>query len=146
MFTTKKAVFCTMFVILLLSTTIYSQEVGQIFDKNEADQLYGIVLEKMVINADELKDILQSVNDKVMFLLEKKQITILGDNRSLLYCNSNFIETNQLFHMFSKSKVIELLYKGNEQTVILENRKEVFSITVGNYTLETSFPCPPFCE
>ena len=114
--------------------------------KNEADQLYGIVLDKMVINADKLEEILLSVNDKVMFRLENNKLTILGDNRSLLYCSSNFIESNQLFHMYSKSKVLELIYKGNEQTVTLENRKEVFSITVGNYTLETSWPCPPYCS
>ncbi len=49
----------------------------------------------------------------------------MGDKRKLLYCNDKFIESNQVFHMYSISKVIELLYKGNSQTVTLENRKEV---------------------
>ncbi len=143
MFTTKKLVFI---VSLLLSFAIYSQEAGKIFDRNEADQLFGQVLGKKIISADELELLLLSTDDKVMFRLENDQYTILGDSRNLLYCSDKFVESNQVFHMYSKGKVLELLYKGGEQTVALENRKEVFSITVGNYTLEMAWPCPPYCS
>lgn len=145
MFTNKKIAIMVILFISFLSSINYSQEIGQIFDSKEADELFGPVLEKMSINADELKSILSSTDNKIMFRLENNEYTILGDNRKLLYCSDNFVEQNQVFHLYSKSKVIELLNKGNKQTVILENRQNVFSITVGNYTLEKGAPCPPNC-
>ncbi len=146
MFTSKKLIILFILLLSALSSTIYSQEVGEIFGRKEADDLFGPVLESRTITADELKVYIVSANDKVMFRLEKNQISILGNSRKLLYSSSNFIESNQVFHMYSKSKVLELLYSGNSQTVTLENRKDVFSITVGDYTLERSFPCPPNCD
>lgn len=145
MFTNKKIAIMVILFISFLSSINYSQEIGQIFDSKEADELFGPVLEKMSINADELKSILSSTDNKIMFGLENNEYTILGDNRKLLYCSDNFVEQNQVFHLYSKSKVLELLNKGNKQTVILENRQNVFSITVGNYTLEKGAPCPPNC-
>ncbi|NCO31439.1 hypothetical protein GW891_01055 [bacterium] len=143
--TTKKLFF--IFALLsLISTSIYSQEIGKIFNKIEADELYGPVLESRTITSEKLKSIIIYSTDKVMFRLENNQISILGDTRNLLYSNSKFIVTNQLFHMYSKSKVIELLNIGKSEIVVLENRKEVFSITVGDYTLEMSNPCPPNCD
>ena len=146
MFTNKKIAIMVLLLISFLSSSIYSQEVGQIFESKEADQLFGPVLEKRSINANELRTLLLSTEDKVMFRLENNSYTILGDSRKLLYCSDNFIESNQVFHLYSKSKVLELLNKGSEQTVILENRENVFSITAGHHTLEMSWPCPPSCE
>jgi len=145
MFSTKKLFLMVLLFVSFLSSITYSQEIGQIFDSKEADELFGPVLEKMSINADELRAILSSTDNKIMFRLENNSYTILGDNRKLLYCTDNFIDSNQVFHLYSKSKVLELLNKGSEQTVILENRRNVFSITVGNYTLEKGAPCPPNC-
>lgn len=143
--TTKKLFF--IFALLsLISTSIYSQEIGKIFNKIEADELYGPVLESRTITSEKLKSIIIYSTDKVMFRLENNQISILGDTRNLLYSNSKFIVSNQVFHMYSKSKVLELLNIGKSLIVTLENRKNVFSITVGDYTLEMSNPCPPFCD
>jgi len=146
MFTAKKSIFIVVLFASLFSSTVFSQEVGKIFDRNEADKLYGPVLEKVVINVDELKTLLLSTSDKVMFRLENNKYTILGDRRNLLYYSDKFVESNQVFHMYSKSKVLELIKKGNEKTIALEKRKGVFSISAGNYTLEAALPCPPFCD
>jgi len=142
----KKFALLFLLLLSLTSTAIYSQEVGQIFDKKEADVLYGPVLESRTISTDKFEAIIIFADDKVMFRLENDQISILGDTRNLLYSNSKFIVSNQVFHMYSKSKVLELLNIGKSLIVTLENRKNVFSITVGDYTLEMSNPCPPFCD
>lgn len=146
MFFSKKFTLLFVLSFSLCSSLIFSQEVGKIFDKEEANGLYGPVLESRIMNVDEFKALINLTTDKVMFRLENNQISILGDTRNLLYSNSKFIVTNQLFHMYSKSKVIELLNIGKSEIVVLENRKEVFSITVGDYTLEMSNPCPPNCD
>ena len=146
MFDSKKLILAILLFNSLLSTMILSQEVGKIFDKNEADELYGPVIEKKVISAVDLELLLLSTNDKIMFRLENNIHTILGDERKLLYCSDKFVESKQIFYMYSKTKVIELHIGGSVESVTLAQRKDVFSITAGNYTLEDSMPCPPYCN
>ncbi|MBK7980263.1 MAG: hypothetical protein IPK06_09775 [Ignavibacteriae bacterium] len=81
-----------------------------------------------------------------MFKLENDKLTVLGDQRKVISPNTIAIESSEVFHMYSKSKVIEILIKGGNTQTYFENRKNVFSITNGNYTLEYSTPCPPYCN
>jgi len=132
-------------IFFLILSSIFAQEVGQIFDKTEADNLFGEVLEHKEMSSNQLTQILQGTDDNAMFLLGNNQITILGDDRDLLYSTTSFTDENQVFHLYSKSKVLALIQKGGENTLRFENRNDVFTITNGAYTLEYAINCPPDC-
>lgn len=140
----KKISFFYIIFILSLSS-IYSQEIGKIFTASEANSLFGKVNESTIVSNSVLNEWLNSTNDKVMFKLDKDNLIVLSDHRDLIYSNLSYTESNEVFHMYSKSKVLELLKNGGEANSYFENRSNVFSITNGNYTLEKSTPCPPYC-
>jgi len=139
----KISLFSLIFILLL--NTMYGQEVGKIFTSNEADSLFGKVIESKIVSSSILKEWLNSTNDKVMFKLENDNLTVLGDQRDLIFSNSSYTESNAVFHMFSKSKVLELLKKGGDSNSYFENRSKVLTITNGNFTLDLATPCPPYC-
>jgi hypothetical protein len=72
-------------------------------------------------------------------------LTILGDNRILLYSLTSYLEKNEVFHVFSKNKVSELITMSKNNMCYLENREKAFTITYGNLTLDLSQDCPPYC-
>jgi hypothetical protein len=72
-------------------------------------------------------------------------LTILGDNRILLYSLTSYLEKNEVFHVFSKNKVSELITISKNDMCYLENREKAFTITKGNFILDLSEPCPPRC-
>ena len=130
---------------LFIFTSISAQEIGQIFTVEEANEKFGKVLESKEVETSTVQSWLNSTNDKIMFRLDGGNCTVLGNSRELVYSTSNYSETNEEFHMYSKSKLVELMNKGGKSTTYLENRNDVFSITNGNFTLEKSLPCPPYC-
>ena len=133
-------------IVLFLSISISAQEVGKIFTAKEANAQFGSVLESKSVSTSTVKNWLNGTKDKIIFLLNNSALTVLRDNRELVYSSSQYSETNEVFHMFSKSKVAELIAKGGNTTTYIENRSDVFSISNGSYTLETSYPCPPNCD
>ncbi|MFZ1288469.1 MAG: hypothetical protein WAR79_00140 [Melioribacteraceae bacterium] len=142
----KNISFIIFFCIFTLSNNLtFGQEIGKIFALDEANANFGKVLESKSVSSSILKEWLNSTSDKVMFKLEKDNLVVLGDQRDLLFSNLNYNESNEIFHMYSKSKVIELLTMGGSTQTYFENRENVFSISNGEFTLELSFPCPPSC-
>jgi len=133
-------------IVLFLSTSITAQEVGEIFTKQKADDLFGEVLESYSVSTSTVIKWLNSTDDKIMFLLKNGTLTVLGDDRDLVYSTTQYSETNEVFHLYSKSKVTELLDSDKNSTTYFENRRNVFTITNGYFTLEVSWPCPPKCD
>ncbi len=141
-----KSFFRIFTIIILLSGFTFSQDIGKIFTDTEADKLFGEVLEQSVISIDELKGMLNSTEKFVMFKVSNEELTVLGDNRVLIFSTKNYAEVNEIFHKFSKSKVLELINKGFGNQVIVQKRKKVLTITYGAYTLELAMGCPPYCN
>jgi len=139
--------FSIVFIIsLFVCTSIYAQEIGKLFSADEANEKFGKVIESVKVETSSVKDWINSTNDKIMFNLKGESFTVLGDSRELVYSTSRYSETNNKFHMYSKSKLIELVNKGGESTTYLENRNSVFSMRNGNVVLESAMPCPPYCN
>ncbi len=130
---------------LFVFTSISAQEIGKIFTVEEANEKFGKVIESVGIETSTVQSWINASNDKIMFRLKAKSYTVLVDSRELVYSTSNYFESNEEFHIYSKSKLVELMNKGSKSTTYLENRNDVFSITNGNFTLEYSLPCPPDC-
>ena len=138
---------CYLFFIIanLVFTSINGQEIGKIYSKTEADSLFGNVIESKSVSAGTLENALKKTNNYVMFKLSKDMLTILGDNRTLIFSDTSYSENNDVFSVLSKSKVLELISLSKDVTCFMENRAKTFTITKGNYTLDLILPCPPVC-
>ena len=133
-------------IISILPSIVFSQTYGKIFTKAEADSLYGPVLDRQLIENDVLEAALKKTDKVAMFKFLNNKITILGDKRSKLLNAEKYRDNNEVFHMYSKSKVDELLKLGGNIASFVEYRAKVISITNGGYTLEASTDCPPNCD
>ena len=132
--------------VLFVSISISGQEIGKIYSTQEANTKFGAVKESKSVPTADVLDWLNKTGNKIMFRLKNGSLTVLGDHRELVYSSSKYSENNELFHLYSKSKVSELIKNNTSRTTIFENRDDVFSITNGASTLEMSWPCPPKCD
>lgn len=119
---------------------------GKIISINEAEAEFGKVIENFALPTKDVLSFLNSDGDNLMFLLNENNLYVLNEVRKLVYSTSDYSENNEVFHVYSKSEIAELLELGKDGMTIFENRTSVFSITNGNFTLEYSLPCPPYCS
>jgi len=135
------------FVIISFSfnSEIISQDYGKIFTSTEADSLFGTVQMSYTIEDSVLISLLQKTKKVVMFKFINEKLIILGEKRRQLFGSVMEIDNDTVFHMFSVEKVLQLLEMGGSDSSTIERRVEVLSITNGNFTLEMSQPCPPYC-
>lgn len=142
----SKTFLLTFILFLVLVNICNAQIAGKIFTKDEADKLFGGVVESVKISPAEFKSIISKTEKYVMFKVVNSEATILGDGRKAIYPNADAaVGKMDVYHYYSKSVVLELLSKGKGDMVYLENRKEVFSVTYGTNTMEMGILCPPLC-
>jgi len=133
------------FYIFLFSTVSFSQTVGKIYSKEEANTLFGNVIDSTSVSLCDLISTINQTQNYVMFQIISGELIILGDGRKVLYPVGKTVDPKEVFTLFSKSKVVELLCLGSGNTVTVEKRKDHLTITFGLNTLEFGEPCPPFC-
>jgi hypothetical protein len=134
------------FIFILCTVSIAAQTVGKIYDKDEADQLYGSVSTALSISKSQLESVLEETNTYIMFRISGDQIVILDDTRYLLHPDQFEVLSTDVFYKFSKSKAEELLDSGSGSVVYVEQRSTTLTLTYGEYTLEDPVLCPPFCN
>ena len=118
---------------------------GKIITVKQAENELGKVTEKIDIKSEKVLSWLDSENEKLMFLLKDKSLFVQGKSRNIIYSTSEYVESEDVFHVFTKTKINELLNLGGDDLTIFENRSSVFSILNGKFTLDYLLPCPPFC-
>jgi hypothetical protein len=134
-------------IILFCSYFVQAQEIGVIFSKSVADQKYGEVLNSVEVNTSTLETLLEKSVNYIMFNIKGNNLYILGDGRKSIYPSDLMnVSPDEVFKMASISKVKELLNSGKSSQTFVEQRKNVLSITNGNYTLEEVTACPPMCK
>lgn len=121
------------------------ETIGTIFPKEEADLNYGSVLSSVQINSSELLSLIKQPGKYLMFNIKDGSLSILGDGRASLYPANFTADTADVYAVYSKSKIEELLNTGRAAVTIIEQRKDVLSLTNGTQTLEVGSWCPPFC-
>lgn len=121
------------------------QEVGIIYSKEAAESVYGAVKEHVGLNSSVFASIVEKSNHYVMFSIRDGVIIIADENRNPLHPEGAEFSEDLVFHYFSRSKVLELIKMGSESEISIELRRDVLSITNGNFTLENARPCPPYC-
>lgn len=137
--------FC-LFFILIFSQINSAQTIGKIFSKEEADKNYGPVLSSVSIASSELKALISQSDKYAMFNIRDGKLSILKEDRSLLYPAGFEVKSDEKYIVYSKSKVEELLNTGKAETTTIEQRKDVMSVTNGQRTLEIGTWCPPLCQ
>jgi hypothetical protein len=120
--------------------------IGIIYLTAEVDQEFGIVQSSIEISSEELKSFLNQTNKYLMFKIINGILYILGDNRLVLFPSEGYLNPEEVFAVYSKNKVYELIDTGGEKINAVENRNGIFSVTNGLYTLEASGWCPPLCS
>ena len=130
---------------LLLTATTRCQTHGKIFARAEADQLFGAVKDSVILPVSELHDFLDQSNNFLMFSIKDGNLIVLGDEREPVYPDSISVPSTDVFEVFSKSIITELLKSDGPGVVYIEKRKSVLTITFGKLILEQGANCPPFC-
>jgi hypothetical protein len=132
-------------LILLLTGTNLCQTYGKIFPNSEADRIFGNVSDSVNMPVTELQNLMAMTNNVLMFNLKDSNLVVLGDGRKLLYPPSATVDSTDVFEVYSKSIINDLLNEGKAAIVYVEKRKSVLTITCGHYTLEQGTDCPPWC-
>jgi hypothetical protein len=137
-----------LFIILISFSFSYTQNiVGKMYSKQEADNLYGPIINVVQVKTSFLSKYLISQSNYIMFRIYNNNIFILDSERRPIYPESAIIKPEDVFRCFSISMVIKTLSTGNELTTSIELRNNnIITITNGNSTLEMGVLCPPFCQ
>ena len=135
----------SIFISLVIISTSLAQTYGQLFAKQEADEKFGLVLQSIDISRSAFESFLTQTSNYIMFKVKDKNAIVLDNKRKVIYPEGVLINSNETFTMYSISVVNELLSKGNEKTVHIEQRSEVLSISSGGFTMEIGALCPPIC-
>lgn len=148
--TSKKIVLFLITLIIIffgITGTANSQDkiIGKVISKNEANNLFGPVISSVTISASQLNSWLTKSENYIMFAIKNNKLFVLGDNRTPIATNGSSISPGEIFHIYSKSKVQELLSSGEGTAIVFEIRQNVFSITKDESTLEFGDNCPPYC-
>lgn len=120
--------------------------IGKIFSKEEADKNYGPVISSVEISSSQLASLCRQASKYVMFNLKDGKLSILREGKTPLHPEGFNADADEKYAVYSKSVVEELLNAGKADTTVVEQRKDVISVTNGQQTLEMAGWCPPFCS
>ncbi len=136
-----------LFVLFLfvVSSSLFAQTYGKVLKKTKANRLFGRVYQSSKMNVKDFTKIVDQSSNVVMLNILKKQLFILGDKRKVLYPAKATVDSTTVFHVFSISKVEELLKANKDTTITVELRRKHLTVTHGFSTLEYSSLCPPWC-
>lgn len=132
-----------LFILAIFTIQLFPQ--GEILTKENADQLFGPVLVSKEIPTETLKMYTNQSANVIMFKLMNNDLYILDNNRNALLPLGVTINSTEVFSMYSVTIVQQLLSDGNNPFTYVEKRKDVLTITNGEFTLEYAFLCPPYC-
>ena len=141
------------FIALLLLSCSPTNQVGKLYSPEEANKLFGNVLYSADINTNTLAALIKKTDKSIMFGLINKQLIILDNKRHLLYPEKADFKETDVFTVYSTAVLNELLETGklnkqtdgDAETVSVEQRREVLSVSSDAQTLETGNKCPPYC-
>ncbi|MEW6196945.1 MAG: hypothetical protein AB1521_17500 [Bacteroidota bacterium] len=159
---------CALFIAALSSSTTTAQfkdlKIGKKFTVNQADQLFGKVKNSVTISKAELKAAVAKADKFVYFAIRNNKAYVLDGRKISLLDNQSFtLGKNEVVYVFSKSVVEDFLNSTTNlsvsssktgtanisttgsETITLEQREGVFTLSDGASTLEMSYACPPIC-
>ena len=142
----QKVFFYAILLLEVYSKIIVGQEIGKIFILSDAESQFGTVECEFILEKDVLKSMLKNTLNYVMFNNYENDLTILGDDRIVLFSSNTYVEKDDVFHLYSKTNVEKLMSLGNSKFCNFQKREKAFTIQNGQFVLEFSIPCPPMCH
>ena len=94
---------------------------------------------------ENLQSILNKTENYIMFKIVNNSVIVLNNNRNVIFPQGKSINAQEVFSLYSVSVLNDLLSRGDDTVIYVEQRSEVLSITYGSYTMEAGVFCPPFC-
>ena len=131
--------------VLATYSTCFSQVHGKIFTKSEANQRFGPVLVSVSVPTGDLQGMLNKTGNYIMFKIVNNSVIVLNNNRNVIFPQGKSINAQEVFSLYSVSVLNDLLSRGDDTVIYVEQRSEVLSITYGGSTMEVGAFCPPFC-
>ena len=141
--------------------------VGKMFDRNEANVLYGKVIGSLSISVADLQAALEKGKDYILITVKNNQVVIRNEKRDFLSRERVDMPNDEKMYIFSKSMIQNLLktqkpIKHGKSTVgtnalsttattasdlvAVEVRASVMTLSYSDATLEMGLTCPPFCN
>ncbi len=141
------------------ASTILSEEtkhmsinvLGKVLSDRESVYFYnafGTVSNTIKMSAELFTSLMNNSEENILLKVKDGDIQILDDYRTELYPSNNVIDPEEVFFVFSKDKLMELLTLGNSNEIsfeILKGSKNI-SIRSGEFLLCEAVLCPPFCS
>jgi len=143
----RNSIFLSLLFVIFLAcaSQSFSQTFGKIFTNEEADNMFGKVLQSRPIPTQLVWELLNRTNNYIMFRIENNKVIVLDNKRNVLFPEGVLINSQDVFTVYDVQVLTELLTLGNSTEVKVEQRSEVLSITSGGFTMEVGAFCPPFC-
>lgn len=135
-------------LVLFLSSFCLTkaQITGIIYSKAEAYQKFGPVLDSIEMDTAQLNTLLSSSGNYLLFKINEGNLYILSSDRKPLYPADFTVQPDEVYKIVTVSIIKELINQGQNKQIFFEARKDVSSLTNGNFTLEEISDCPPFCN
>ncbi|MFA6980395.1 MAG: hypothetical protein WC209_13825 [Ignavibacteriaceae bacterium] len=122
-----------------------TNEYGKIISATEGENLFGKVVTSYQLNTNDLLGYCQKAGRVIMFAEENAELYVAGSGRIILSLNTMTPSPDLVFHVYTAAKVNELITLGKDQITIVEIRSNVVDLKNGEFILEFSSPCPPYC-
>ncbi|MCK9209628.1 MAG: hypothetical protein M0P61_02205 [Ignavibacteriaceae bacterium] len=123
-----------------------TNEYGKIISATEGENLFGKVVTSYKLNTNDLLGYCQKAGRVIMFAEENTELYVAGSGRNALSINKQISSTNLVFHVYSVTKVNELITLGKNEITVVEIRSDVVDLKNGEFILEFGMICPPFCS
>lgn len=139
-------VFLLIFCFLLIPQYSFSQAVaGKIITSSEADSLFGKPNYSIEFSTSQLSE--YGKHSRYLFIsISDRKILITGEDRKVLYPQNYVLAGSEIFHVYSTPVISELINNSPGKPLYIEVRKDVLTLTCGDFTLEFGFLCPPYCN
>ena len=145
----KRFTVTILILIALISVTTNAQGklgfVGKIFDKKEANILFGDVKSSTELKPNVLKQALLSAKDYVLIAVRNGRISLANEKKQVLAGDLQPISTTETVYIFGKDKVAEFISLIGSSAIQVEQRSGTITLTAADYTLEFATICPPVC-
>jgi hypothetical protein len=134
-----------LFFIFILPELTFSQNIsGKIITAEEADSLFGTPDKILKFESSALRKFAES-SGYLYFNFSGTDLLIVNNKKEPLYPAEHKLQGNEIFTIYSSSVVKDLLSQGEYEYVEIQFRKDVLTISNGNYILEYGMLCPPYC-
>ncbi|MCX6169141.1 MAG: hypothetical protein NTX65_07375 [Ignavibacteriales bacterium] len=162
--------FIPLLLLLILFSSVSNAQgklgvIGAMFDKREANILFGKVIGSLTISVADLQAALDKGKDYILITVKNNQVVIRNEKRDFLSRERVDMGRDEKMYMFSKSMIRDLLKAkktGKHGTselgantmstsatasdlITVEVRASVISLSYGDATLERAMDCPPWC-